>query len=290
MILPESSVTGTDLLSVVIHGGVATATIHNPPVNVMNVALMTDILNFLGEVRNDPSIRVIVFESADSEFFIAHVDMKLIDEPHAFDDLARNAPTGLNPFQALGEALRTQPQVTIVKLAGLARGGGAEFVSAADMAFAARGRAGLAQCEALMGIIPGGGATQYLSSRMTRGRTLEVLLGAELFDAEAAERYGWINRSVPANELDTFVDNIAQNIAALPPGVIEAAKAAVRPQDLENGFQREHEAWASLFSRPAAEQLIRGGLAAGAQTRDGERKLEMRLRALWAELKSTVSA
>lgn len=260
--------------------GVATITIDNPPVNVLDVPLMSEIRRFLLSVRDDQNTRVLVFQSADPEFFIAHVDMTLIDEPHAFDDVAREAPEGLNPFQAFGELLREQPQVTIVKLAGLARGGGAEFISAADMAFAAEGRAGLAQCEALMGITPGGGATQYLSTRMTRGRTLEVILGADVISATAAERYGWINRALPAAELDGFVDRLARNIAALPEGVIAAAKKAVPMTDLREGFRREHDAWAGLFARPAAENLIRGGLKAGAQTKGGERNLEALLRQL----------
>ena len=260
--------------------GVLTVTIDNPPVNVLDVALMSEMSRLLLSVRDDPDTRVLVFQSADPEFFIAHVDMTLIDEPHAFDELARNAPEGLNPFQAFGELVRSQPQVTLVKLAGLARGGGAEFVAAADMAFAAEGRAGLAQCEALMGITPGGGATQYLTSRMTRGRALEVILGADLIDAATAERYGWINRALPAAELDAFVERLARNIAALPAGVIAAAKQAMPTPDLRVGFQREHDAWAGLFARPAAEQLIRGGLKAGAQTKEGERNLEVLLREL----------
>ncbi|QBR44286.1 enoyl-CoA hydratase/isomerase family protein [Stenotrophomonas indicatrix] len=260
--------------------GVATITIDNPPVNVLDVPLMSEIRRFLLSVRDDQNTRVLVFQSADPEFFIAHVDMTLIDEPHAFDDVAREAPEGLNPFQAFGELLREQPQVTIVKLAGLARGGGAEFISAADMAFAAEGQAGLAQCEALMGITPGGGATQYLSTRMTRGRTLEVILGADVISAITAERYGWINRALPAAELDGFVDRLARNIAALPEGVIAAAKRAVPMADLREGFRREHDAWAALFARPAAENLIRGGLKAGAQTKGGERNLEALLRQL----------
>ena len=260
----------------------ATITIDNPPVNVLDVGLMSEIRRLLLSIRDDADIRVLVFQSADPEFFIAHVDMTLIDQPHAFDDFIRAAPEGLNPFQAFGEFLREQPQVTIVKLAGLARGGGAEFVAAADMAFAAEGRAGLAQCEALMGITPGGGATQYLSSRMTRGRVLEVILGADLIDAATAERYGWINRALPASDLDDFVDQLARNIAALPAGVIAAAKKALPPVDLRDGFRREHDAWAGLFERPAAGTLIRAGLKAGAQTKDGERNLEGLLRALQA--------
>ena len=262
--------------------GVATVSINNPPVNVLDVALMSDIRAFLTLVRDDPQTRVIVFQSADPEFFIAHVDMTLIDEPNAFDQFAKDVPNGLNPFQALGEMIQAQPQVTIVKLEGLARGGGAEFVAAVDMAFAAIGRAGLAQCEALMGIIPGGGGTQYLSQRMTRGRALEVILGADLIDALLAERYGWVNRALPANELDAFVHRIATNIAALPEGVIAAAKKAIPPADLSEDLLREHKAWAGLFARPAAEKLIRGGLQAGAQTKVGEQDLEQLLRDLSA--------
>lgn len=260
--------------------GVLTVTINNPPVNVLDVELMSELTHVLLSVRNDPAVHVLVFESAIPEFFIAHVDMTLIDEPHAFDELANAAPDGLNPFQGFGELLRSQPQVTLVKLAGLARGGGAEFVAAADMVFAAAKRAGLAQCEALMGIVPGGGATQYLSDRMTRGRALEVVLGADLVDAKLAERYGWINRALPDDELDSFVERLANNIASLPEGVIEAAKKAMPASDLREGFHREHEAWAGLFARPAAERLIRGGLKAGAQTVEGETKLESLLRDL----------
>ena len=144
------------------------------------------------------------------------------------------------------------------------------------MTFAAIGRAGLAQCEALMGIVPGGGGTQYLMHRMGRHRALEAVLGASLFDADTAARYGWVNRALPADELDEFVERLARDIAALPDGVVAAAKAAMPAADLSTGFAREHAAWQGLFVRPAAEMLIRGGLAAGAQTLDGERRLEGR--------------
>lgn len=267
-------------LRVSLEGGIARVTLDNPPVNVLNVALMADLRHLLTALRDDDSVRVIVFDSASPEFFIAHVDMTLVDAPDAFDRFAADLPDGVNVFQALGELLRHQPQVTIVKLAGTARGGGAEFVAAADMVFAAIGRAGIGQIEALMGIVPGGGGTQYLAGRVGRNRALEAVLGAGLYDAETAERYGWVNRAVPAAELDGVVDRLARDIAALPEGVIAAAKRALAPEDLSEGLRREHDAWAGQFARPAAERLIRGALARGAQTRDGERDLEGLLRGL----------
>jgi len=87
---------------------------------------------------------------------------------------------------------------------------------------------------------------------------------------------------MPASQLDDFVDTIAKNIAALPNSVIRAAKLAVPPTDLSNGYQREHDTWASLFALPAAEKLIRGGMERGAQTVDGELNLEALLRDLAA--------
>jgi enoyl-CoA hydratase/carnithine racemase len=259
-------------------GGVITATIDNPPVNVLDAALMGELRGFLAQVREDRTAKVIVFESGNPDFFIAHVDMTLIDDPHAFDEIARDVPAGLNVFQALGEMMRALPQVTIAKLAGVARGGGAEFIAACDMVFGAVGRVGLGQVEVLMGIVPSGGAMQYLSTRMSRGRVLEIILGARLFGAEEAADYGWINRALPADELDGFVADLARDIAALPESVAEAAKRVLPPADLMQGFAREEQEWGKLFANPAAERLIRGGLARGAQTPEGEKYLEAILR------------
>lgn len=270
-------------LRVATQAGVARVTIDNGPVNALDVTLMRDLLAFLASVHEDEAVKVIVFDSAVPDFFIAHVDMTLIDAPDSFDDLAKDVPAGMNVFQYLGETLRRQPQVTIVKLAGIARGGGAEFVAAADMCFAAIGPAGLAQCEALMGIVPGGGGTQYLSERMTRNRALEVVVGADLFDAQTAERYGWINRALPAEQLEGFVTRLANNIAQLPSGVVGAAKRALPQSDLSVGYAREHAAWFDLFVLPAASELIRGGIKAGAQTHSGELELEALMRRVNAD-------
>lgn len=148
---------------------------------------MTGLRHLLTTLAGDDAVRVIVFDSAEPDFFLAHVDMTAT--PEALAGLMADLPDGVNVFQAVGEQVRHQPQVTIVKLAGQARGGGAEFVTAADLAFAAIGRAGLGRIEALTGIIPGGGATV---------------------------RPGQPRR--PAGALDEFVDRLAGTIAALPDG------------------------------------------------------------------------
>ncbi|MFE2337792.1 enoyl-CoA hydratase/isomerase family protein [Streptomyces coelicoflavus] len=174
--------------------------------------------------------------------------------------------------------------MTIVKLAGRARAGGAEFVAAADMTFAARETAGIGQSEVLMGIVPGGGGTQYLRERVGRNRTLELLLTGDLVDADTAAAYGWINRAVPAAELDAFVDGVAGKIAALPPELIAAAKQLVPPADLTDGLRTENDAWAELMSGALPARLMTGALARGAQTPAGERDLESIMRGLAAGL------
>lgn len=258
-------------------GPVVTVTFDNPPVNALSAVGMRDLRSLLNELRDDPTAKVIVFDSANPDYFIAHVDMNLADQLALLGQLAAQAPHGVNVFQAVGELLRHQPQVTIVKLAGIARGGGAEFVAAADMTFAARGKARIGQIEALMGIIPSGGGTQYLVERVGRNRALELILSGDAIDADTAA-YGWINRALPADELDAHVDQLAHNIGELPDGVVAAAKRILSPADLTEGYQREEAEWSALIGQAAAGQLMGGSLELGAQTPEGERDLEALLR------------
>ncbi|ANZ40884.1 enoyl-CoA hydratase [Lentzea guizhouensis] len=252
--------------------GVLTVVLDNPPVNALSATMMRELRDLLS--RLDASVKVVVFESANPEFFIAHVDMHILDQQDLLEELAASTPPGLNIFQHTGELLRHLPQISIVKLAGKARGGGAELVAAADLAFAAEETAGLGQVEALMGITPGGGATQYLLDRVGRNRALELVLAGELVDARTAAAYGWINRALPAASLDAHVAQVARTIASLADGVVAAAKRALPPADLAAGLAVEDDAWASLVTRPAARRLMSEALRAGAQTVDGERDLE----------------
>lgn len=270
-------------LAVDIDGGVARVMLDNPPVNVLSGTLIRELHEVLGALREDHSVRVIVFSSADPEFFLAHVDIHILDELQELQEIADRNPDA-NLFQGVGELLRHQPQVTIVQLAGKARAGGAEFVAAADLAFAARETAGLGQTEVLMGIVPGGGGTQYLRERVGRNRALELLLTADLVDADTAAAYGWINRAVPAAELDVVVDQVAKKIAALSPELIAAAKKLVPPTDLTDGLKAEHETWAELVSGTLPPRLMARALDHGVQTPEGERDLESVMRRVIATL------
>ncbi|WP_330276140.1 enoyl-CoA hydratase/isomerase family protein [Lentzea sp. NBC_00516] len=270
-------------LGVDIDAGIAWITLDNPPVNVLGGTLIRELHELLGALRDDRSVRVIVFSSANPDFFLAHVDIHILEQMDELQEIADRNPDA-NLFQGVGELLRHQPQVTIVELAGKARAGGAEFVAAADLTFAARETAGLGQTEVLMGIVPGGGATQYLRERVGRHRALELLLTADLVDADTAAAYGWINRAVPAAELGTVVDQVARKIAALSPELIAAAKRLVPPTDLADGLKAEHSAWAELVSGSLPAQLMTRALERGVQTPEGERDLESLMRDVAATL------
>jgi enoyl-CoA hydratase/carnithine racemase len=267
-------------LHLTIADGIADIVLDNPPVNVISAVMMKELHAVLGELRGDDSVRVIVFSSGNPEFFLAHVDMYILDQQDVLNELAGTAPDGVNVFQAVGELLRNQPQAIIVKLAGKARGGGAEFVAAADMVFAATETAGIGQVESLMGIVPSGGGTQYLLERVGRNRALEIVLTGDLYDATMAAAYGWINRAVPAAELDEFVDRVAHNIAALPDAVVLRAKEVFSPARPLEGYQREEAAWSSLIAGQAARVLMSRALERGAQTPEGESGLEHLMRSV----------
>ena len=266
------------VLRVSVDAAIAFVTIDHPPINLFDAKLMTELDRFAEMVATDGNVRVVVFQSADPDFFIAHGDMNFITDPESLASvhIGGHDDASLNPMQRLHERIRMLPQVTIGKLAGVARGGGAEFLEALDMRFAARGRAGLAQNEVSTGIIPGAGATAYLPRLLGRARSLEAILGAALFDADMAERYGWVNRALPADTLDGFVGELARYIAALAPGVIAAAKAAVNAAEgpIVEALRVQNKQLGELASAPLAAELNRAALNAGAQTREGERDSE----------------
>jgi len=278
-------------LDVRVARGVATVTLDHPPLNLMDGVLLASLRGFIYRVRNDSDVRVVVFQSADLEFFSAHGDMHFLTDPdalpvamQAFMDAAPDVavPDGVNVLEALSIEMRALPQVTIGKLAGFARGGGNEFLTYLDMRFAAIGKSGQAQPETMQGILPGGGGTVNLPRLVGRARALELILGGELIGAELAERYGLINRALPADQIDEFVDTLALRVAALRPEVIAAVKTivdTVAPPTPVEAYAVEMREGYGIFNEEVTVFALKQ-LAAGVQTRDGERDLEGLLKTL----------
>ncbi len=268
-----------DALRVEVRSGVAWVTLDHPPLNVVDVTLAQDLQTFATRVKDDPEVRVVVFQSANPDFFAAHADIGWMFDPSTLMTLVDpDGNANLNPLQQLNERIRTLPQLTIAKLRGRARAGGAELALAADLRFAAAGDTWIGLPETRMGIFSGGGGTQYLTRLIGRARTLEAVLGAELYDTDLAERYGWINRAVAPDQLDEFVDTLALRVAALPPGVAAAAMLAVDAAEASGpvpALAEESAAHAAVYPSPQPiVDRMRTAVAAGAQTPSGERDLE----------------
>jgi enoyl-CoA hydratase/carnithine racemase len=213
-----------------------------------------------------------VLQSASPEFFIAHADVSLIQR---LPSTPPPKPEKLGFFHAMVERLRTMPKATIAKIEGIARGGGSELALSCDMRFGALGRCILAQPEVALGIIPGGSGTQRLHRLVGRARALEIVLGCEDIPAELAERWGYLNRALPPEQLGPFVDALARRIASFPAEAIALAKRAVDAADetVVAGLLEEAHCFDLSVATPAARERMAGFLAAGGQTLEVEREL-----------------
>ncbi len=256
-------------LRIAVEDHICRATIDNPPMNLADADLIAEMGRFAQHVAADGDVRVLVVDSADQDFFVAHADVTLLqalptDDTTLHDDLS--------PFHTIVELFRTMPKATIAVIEGIARGGGSEFALAFDMRFAALGKARFAQPEVAVGIIPGGGATQRLPRLIGRARALEVILGCMDIDAATAQAWGYVNRALPPDELRPFVDALATRIASYPLDVIGRAKRAVDAAvgDLTPGLNVEDQLFREALAGPAAADGMRDFMKRGGQTRDFE--------------------
>jgi enoyl-CoA hydratase/carnithine racemase len=249
--------------------GVAFATIDHPPMNVLDVELLLEIDRIGQEVEADPKVKVVAFNSADPDYFVARGDIVAI---LGLPDQVPPKSNTIGFVHAIMDRFRTMPKVSIAKLEGRARGGGSEFALALDMRFAAAGRAIVSQPEVAMGIIPGAGGTQQLPRLVGRARALEMILGCDDFPAELAERYGYVNRTLPPRELGPFVERLAYRIASFPDKAIRLAKAAVNAAELpivEGLIEEAHFSNQAMVST-TARRLMRKFLEIGGQSRQAE--------------------
>ena len=201
-----------EVLKTRVEGKVLFAEIDNPPINLLGAGLVRDLVALIQILDKGEDYKVVVFSSANPEYFIAHVDVTQIDEYRG----AATQLTGEPWLSLLYRRLSQTKVITIVKIAGRARGAGSEFILACDMSFASRERAVFGHIEGAFGQIPGGGSVQHLTRTMGRGRAFEVIASSQDYSADQAERYGWINRAIDDSKLDAFVDDLAHRIAKFP--------------------------------------------------------------------------
>lgn len=243
--------------------GIATIEFDHPPINLIDRDGVIDLLKLAKALEADNDTRVVIFRSANPEFFFAHFDLaaqlgKPVPElPEGQASLLSNLFTRFSRL----------PQVTIGELRGRARGAGSEFLLALDMRFASLENAVLGQPEVAVGLLPGAGGTVRLAQLLGRGRALEVCLAGEDFDAATAERYGWINRAVKDAELSRHCQALAERIAGFPASGIAHVKAVVDQVSAapKPALVCESKRFSADMGSPATEERVHWLMANGGQ-------------------------
>jgi enoyl-CoA hydratase/carnithine racemase len=227
------------------HPGQWTITFSNPPINMFVPATIVELRAVMTELEADPSVKVVVFQSANPDFFVAHLDVaKAVAQPGVLD-----------LWRDFVLRLASSPVVSIARIRGRTRGIGNEFVLACDMRFASRQNAIFGNPEVGVGLIPGGGALEWLPRLVGRSRALEFVLSADDFDADVAERYGWVNRTLNDDELDGFVDALVQRLASFDSEVLAAAKAQISRVGMPTAaeLQSSNDMIFSILASPGAQ-------------------------------------
>jgi enoyl-CoA hydratase/carnithine racemase len=227
-----------------------------PPLNIFGPANIQQLEEVVSSLESDNRVKVVVFDSAIDGFFLTHYDFLAKPEESA------KFPVGQTGLQALPDMLARLSRASVVSIAsirGRATGVGSELALASDMRFASREKAVLSQWEVGAALVPGGGPMARLPRLIGRGRALEVLLGADDVNGDLAQLYGYVNRSLPDNQLDAFVDALAERISSFDKQAIAETKRLVDlnslPQDAE--IVPEWEAFIASVGRPAAQERLR---------------------------------
>jgi enoyl-CoA hydratase/carnithine racemase len=259
-----------ELLTVEVDGRLAVVTIDNPPINLITLPLYAELDTLTAQLKADPDLTVVVFKSADPDFFLAHFDVEAILS-FPVDTEAQKDPE-LNQYHIMCERMRTMDKITVAQIEGRVGGGGSELVSSMDMRFGVKGKTIINQMEIPLGILPGGTGTQRLPRLVGRGRAMEIVIGSDDLDAETAERWGYLNRIFEPGEIDGFVMSLARRIATFPVEAVRLGKEAVNAAEkpLQEGLSEEAYLFQRLLRTDSAQRNMRHYLEIGGQTRDGE--------------------
>jgi enoyl-CoA hydratase/carnithine racemase len=227
-----------------------------PPLNIFGPANIPQLDEVITSLESDDRVKVVVFESVIDGFFLTHYDFLAKPEESARFPVG---PTGLQALPALLARLSRASVVSIASIRGRATGVGSELALACDMRFASREKAILSQWEVGAALVPGGGPMARLPRLIGRGRALEVLLGADDVNGDLAQLYGYVNRSLPDAELDSFVDALATRIASFDKQAIAETKRLVDVNSLpsDSEIAPEWEAFTASLGRPGAQERLR---------------------------------
>jgi len=235
----------------------------HPPFNIVDAEIFEGLQDLLRRMDGSTGLRVIVFESAINDFYLAHFDLT----GNIGNILIAVGTSGLPILMDTFVRLTKSPVVSIAKIRGCVRGASSEFALACDMRFGSRENTRLGQPEVAVGVHPGGGGAERLPHLVGRGRALEIVLSGNDFDGDLAEKYGYINRALPDAELDGFVDALARRIASFDCSAIAAAKNPINQVSLPSADQLLDalNSFESALTWPQAQQRFQALLKRGLQ-------------------------
>jgi enoyl-CoA hydratase/carnithine racemase len=239
--MPDPSQFNTDRT----YPGQWTITFSNPPINMFVPATIVELGALMTDLEADRSVKVVVFQSANPDFFIAHLDVSK----------AAEQPEVLGLWRDFVLRLSSTPVVSVAKIRGRTRGIGNEFVLACDMRFASRQSALFGNPEIGVGLVPGGGALEWLPRLVGRSRALEIVLSGDDFNSDIADRYGWVNRTLDDDDLDSFVDTLVRRLTSFDRETLAAAKSQVNRFGMPTvgELQSSNDMFFSTLATPSAQ-------------------------------------
>jgi enoyl-CoA hydratase len=202
--------------------GVAKLILNNPPLNLVTLELTEQLIEALGELDRDESVRAVVITGAGDKAFCAGSDVK--EFPAVRDRVVEKKLARENQAFSGIESL-SMPVIAAIE--GLAYGGGCEISMACDLRIVAES-ARIALPEVKLGVVPGSGGLFRLPRLVGPGRAMELMYLGEPISAREAERLGLVNKVVPDGEALPYALDVARKIAQQPKEAVAAIKRGVR--------------------------------------------------------------
>jgi len=199
--------------------GLARITLNKPPLNVLNIAMMREITAALEGLDEDPAVKVLVFDAAESsKAFSAGVDVS----EHTADMVEEM----IEVFHRIFRLLDGLEVPTVAVVGGAALGGGCELALFCDMVIASE-KASFGQPEIQVGVFPPI-AVVALPGIIGPKKAMEMVLTGDRIRADEAARLGLVNAVVPPEELRAKADELVGKLTKLSAAVLRLTKRSVR--------------------------------------------------------------
>lgn len=211
--------------------------------NALNKATIDELQVAVGELEEDPKLRIIIITGAGEKAFVAGADIKELHERTMLEALVPG-------MQKVYREIEQSSKVTIAVINGHALGGGFELALACDLRVVAN-HAKMGLPELNLAIIPGAGGTQRLMRIVGKGRALEMILTGKIINGQEAERIGLVTQSVESNVLWNVTNQLVESILSKGPLALKLAKMVVnrgQDVDLDTALMLEKLAQTVLFA------------------------------------------